>query len=46
MDNKENLIGTNFSIDLSEEERVAKLVVNAAFQVHKKLGPGLLEKSV
>ncbi len=27
----------------SETERVAKVVVNAAFQVHKELGPGLLE---
>jgi len=27
-----------------EEERVGKLVVDAAFHVHKNLGPGLLEK--
>ena len=27
-----------------EEERIGKLVVNAAFKVHKILGPGLLEK--
>jgi GxxExxY protein len=27
-----------------EEERIGKLVVNAAFKVHKALGPGLLEK--
>ena len=27
-----------------EEERIGKLIVNAAFQVHKELGPGLLEK--
>jgi hypothetical protein len=26
-----------------EEERIAKLVVQAAFTVHKALGPGLLE---
>ncbi len=26
-----------------ETERVAKLIVDAAFQVHKALGPGLLE---
>jgi GxxExxY protein len=28
----------------SEEEAVGKAVVNAAFIVHKELGPGLLEK--
>ncbi len=27
-----------------EEEKVGKLIVNAAFRVHKELGPGLLEK--
>lgn len=27
-----------------ETERVAKLIVDAAFTVHKNLGPGLLEK--
>ncbi len=27
-----------------EEERIAKDIVNAAFKVHKALGPGLLEK--
>jgi len=27
-----------------EEERIATLVVDAAFTVHKNLGPGLLEK--
>jgi len=27
-----------------EEERIAKAVVNAAYTVHKSLGPGLLEK--
>jgi len=27
-----------------EEERIGKLVVNAAFKVHKALGPVLLEK--
>ena len=27
-----------------EEERLGKIIVNAAFQVHKELGPGLLEK--
>ena len=27
-----------------EEERVAKAVVNAAYAVHKALGPGLLER--
>ena len=27
-----------------EEERIGKAVVNAAYKVHKELGPGLLEK--
>lgn len=27
-----------------EEERVGKIIVNSAFEVHSKLGPGLLEK--
>jgi len=27
-----------------EEERIGKLIVNAAFKVHKALGPDLLEK--
>ncbi len=27
-----------------EEDRIGKRVVNAAFHVHKELGPGLLEK--
>ena len=32
-------------IPLSEhEERIGKIIVNAAFKVHKELGPGLLEK--
>lgn len=26
-----------------EEERIGKLIVNAAFKVHKALGPGLIE---
>jgi GxxExxY protein len=28
----------------SEEEKIGKLIVNAAYIVHKQLGPGLLEK--
>ena len=28
----------------AEEERIASLIVDAAFNVHKQLGPGLLEK--
>lgn len=44
MDYKNELQGTNFSMNLPEEERIAKLIVNAAYQVHKKVGPGLLEK--
>ena len=27
-----------------EEDRIGKEIVNAAFHVHKELGPGLLEK--
>lgn len=27
-----------------ETEKIGKIIVNAAFEVHKKLGPGLLEK--
>lgn len=27
-----------------EEERVGKIIVNSAFEVHINLGPGLLEK--
>ena len=34
----------NYANITTEEERVAKLIVNAAYTVHKKLGPGLLEK--
>ncbi len=28
----------------AEEERIGKIIVNAAYNVHKTLGPGLLEK--
>ena len=28
----------------NEEERIGKAVVNAAYDIHKELGPGLLEK--
>jgi GxxExxY protein len=31
-------------MDIKEEERIAKAIVNAAYLVHKALGPGLLEK--
>lgn len=34
----------NFSPIIPEEEVVGKAIVNAAFRVHKELGPGLLEK--
>ena len=27
-----------------EEERIGKLIVNASYNVHKELGPGLLER--
>ena len=27
-----------------EEESIGKAIVNAAYKVHKELGPGLLEK--
>ena len=39
MDHKES-----FSPLTSEEEAIGKAVVNAAYIVHKELGPGLLEK--
>lgn len=29
---------------VSEEEKIAKAIINAAYVVHKELGPGLLEK--
>lgn len=28
----------------SEEEQIGKAIVNAAYKIHKELGPGLLEK--
>jgi len=28
----------------AEEERIGKIIVNSAYEVHKRLGPGLLEK--
>ena len=34
----------NYSPVSSLEEEIGKAVVNAAFRVHKELGPGLLEK--
>lgn len=34
----------NFTKLSEEEERIAKLIVDAAYTVHKNLGPGLLEK--
>lgn len=36
--------GTNYSIQEEEIERVAKIIVNCAFKVHKSVGAGLLEK--
>lgn len=27
-----------------DEERIAKIIVNSAYKVHRNLGPGLLEK--
>ncbi|MDP2175500.1 MAG: GxxExxY protein [Bacteroidota bacterium] len=35
---------TNFKPLTLDEEAVGKAIVNAAFEVHKRLGPGLLEK--
>lgn len=35
---------TNFTSIEAEDERIGKLVVDAAYTVHKSLGPGLLEK--
>jgi GxxExxY protein len=34
----------SFSSITPEEEAIGKAVVNAAYRVHKELGPGLLEK--
>ncbi len=34
----------NFKTLPEETERIASLIIDAAFQVHKTLGPGLLEK--
>ncbi|MFZ5940782.1 MAG: GxxExxY protein [Bacteroidota bacterium] len=34
----------NFPALTEKEERIGKIVVNAAFQLHHELGPGLLEK--
>jgi len=34
----------NFKAIPEETERIATLIIDAAFQVHKTLGPGLLEK--
>lgn len=34
----------NFKPLTPEEEAIGKAIVNAAFEVHKRLGPGLLEK--
>ena len=33
-----------FEVISEEEERIGKEVVNAAYLIHKELGPGLLEK--
>lgn len=35
---------SSFEPLLNEEERIGKAVVNAAYHVHKTLGPGLLER--
>ncbi len=34
----------NYDALTEKEEAIGKAIVNAAFQVHKELGPGLLEK--
>lgn len=34
----------NYSPLSAKEETAAKMIVDAAYQVHKKLGPGLVEK--
>ena len=34
----------NFKPISEKEEFIAKRIVDAAYQVHRKLGPGLLEK--
>ena len=35
---------TKFEPISEEEESIGKVIVNAAYKVHKELGPGLLEK--
>jgi len=46
--NQESIMGRkstkNFLPLSKEEERIGRAVVNAAYHVHKSLGPGLLEK--
>lgn len=34
----------NYPALTEKEERIGKIIVNAAFQLHNELGPGLLEK--
>ena len=41
---KKLFIMKQFEMLMDEEERIGKGVVNAAFEVHKELGAGLLEK--
>jgi len=36
--------GANFNPDMPKIERIAKIVVNSAYNVHKQIGPGLLER--
>lgn len=36
--------GNSYVTITQEEEAIAKIIVNAAYNVHKQLGPGLLEK--
>lgn len=39
-----NIRNKRFEALTDEEEKIGKLLVDAAFSVHKELGPGLLEK--
>ena len=34
----------NFAVLSEKEERIARKIVDAAYTVHKRLGPGLLER--
>lgn len=43
-ENKTSSIRNNYKPLSDKEERIGKAIVEAAYRVHKELGPGLLEK--